>query len=112
MTFPDIEAPAGSDWYKQAVAEHLQAAVAEPELVAAAGRRFAARPPKPAGARIIRELPNGRWRDRGRARLVYAGERDGIHYWAPVTVFWIEPEDRLDIAYLPEDTVIQGIGLA
>ncbi|QCQ91757.1 hypothetical protein [Rhodococcus sp. SGAir0479] len=67
------------------------------------------RPPKPAGARVVYALPNGRLRERGRARLIYSGERDGIHYWTPVTTFWIQPGDHLEVDYMPSHTVIQGI---
>ncbi|ORJ92600.1 hypothetical protein A6F55_23850 [Prescottella equi] len=114
MTIPDIETPAGSDWYTEAVAEHLDQLENQPrwDLAAELGRRFAACPPKPRGCRVVYALPNGRIRERGRARLVYAGEREGIHYWAPVTPFWIQPDDRMQVDEMPPNTVIQGIELA
>ncbi|OZF28481.1 hypothetical protein CH296_18910 [Rhodococcus sp. 14-2496-1d] len=41
-------------------------------------------------------------------RVVYRGELDGLHLWQAVNDRWMQPGDKLRVAYLPPHSEVTG----
>lgn len=68
-------------------------------------------PVMPTGVRVIRTLVNEHGQPFDReypARVLYSGEKDGVHHWSLYWHKWFRVTDRIAVDFLPPETRING----